>query len=102
MTYPRNRTRDLRLTRDQYRRHRYRVARGIGWVVLVAAVLWVLWTWMRPAQADVTPYSDGEWRTRILRAYQLESPRLPALAWSPPGTPTGQAELDAWLDANKL
>ena len=76
--YNRNRSRDLRLTADRYRRHRYRVARRIAFVVLVLLGLaWWLWMMIRPAEAEVTPYSDGEWRTRIVRADQLPSHDLP-------------------------
>lgn len=112
----RNRSHDLRLTaaryRRQMRRRRWQKAeRCAVAILLVVAVLWLLWAWMRPAEA-VTPYSDGEWRTRIVRADQLPSHDLPNFLpdWErhykpvvvPGVTVANLAWLDVWCEQNAL
>jgi len=127
MTYP-ERTGHLRnerplwgqQRREQHLAHRQRTQRVLRvvkavtqwlrrywWVVLVwiLAVLFILVACPRvgaiaSAQAASTYVDRDPWRTGIVGGFHmLEPTEGPALAWTPPGRPTGQAALDAWIDA---
>lgn len=99
MTYSRNRTRDLRRAYDDYwRRHRWRVARRVGFVLLcVLALAWLLWMAIRPTPAQAaTEYVGGEWRAAFdgRGVHQLEPtegvPETYLPDWKYPTRPRGE------------